>query len=58
MKKFLTSCFLLFTLLSTASAAPLRLVTSCNLALAKLEWRGVLQSIRDIHANRFLRQYR
>lgn len=33
------------------------LVDRINLALAKLELRGVLQSIRDIHANRFLRQY-
>lgn len=33
------------------------LVDRINIAIGRLELRGVLQSIRDIHANRFLRQY-
>ncbi|EON92487.1 amino acid ABC transporter periplasmic protein [Marinobacter lipolyticus SM19] len=39
------------------AAGSQELVDRINLAIAKLELRGVLQSIRDIHANRFLRQY-
>lgn len=33
------------------------LVNSINIAIGRLELRGMLQSIRDIHASMFLRQY-
>lgn len=33
------------------------LVDRINIAIGKLELRGMLQSIRDIHASKFLRQY-